>query len=382
MDGDILTSLDPQTLGNELKRARKQSKLRQEDAARIIDVARTTITAIENGERRIRAEELVKLARAYGRSIGDFVRARPAMPAFTSVQFRAPVNQTLQEQEEISISISIMEDLCRDYLELEEIVGQPLVTSYPPEYQRSGTSLEAEAEALAQSERNRLGLGDGPISLLRDTLEQDVGLRIFYVPLRPARLSAMYYYNDKLGGCIVVNSNHPEDRRRMSLSHDYEHFLGDRRKPTIAFENTYQRIPESERFADAFARYFLMPTSNVVKRFNDIKRQGPVKTRDLLSLANRYGVSLEAMVLRLEDLRLLKAGALDRIKDSDFKIREAQQELGLEEIPGRRDMFPLHYRRLAVEAFQRGLISEGRFARFLRVDRMAAREIAGEATNE
>ncbi len=382
MDGDILSSIDPQTLGNELKRARKQSRLRQEDVAQIIGVARTTITAIENGERRIRAEELVKLARAYERSISDFLRARPAIPAFTSVQFRAPVTQTSQEQEEINISISIMEDLCRDYLELEGIVGQPLVRTYPSEYQRSGTSLEAEAEALAQSERNRLGLGDGPISLLRDILEQDVGLRIFYVPLRRTKLSAIYYYSDKLGGCIVVNSDHKEDRRRMSLSHDYCHFLSDRRKPTIAYENTYQRVPESERFADAFARYFLMPTNNVVQRFNDIKRQGPIKTRDLLSLANRYGVSLDAMVLRLEDLRLLKAGALDKIKGSNFKIREAQQELGLEEIPGRRDMFPLHYRRLAVEAFQQGHISEGRLARYLRVDRMVAREIAGEATDE
>lgn len=377
MDTSILDTIDPHTLGAELKRARRQRKLRQEDAAEIIDVARTTITAIESGERRIRPDELVKLARAYGRAVSDFVRPRPTFEPFAMVQFRGAINQDAKEQEETAVAISMMEDLCRDYLELEEIVGQPLVRLYPPEYRRTGASLEVDAEALAQAERSRLGLGDGPLPPLRDVLEQDVGIRIFYLHLEPWELSAMYYYSDQLGACIVVNSQHEEERCRWSLSHDYCHFLADRRRPTVAFDDAYRRVPESERFADTFARYFLMPTGKLVQHFSAIKREGPVRTHHLLSLANRYGVSLQAMMLRLEGLGLLKVGAWDRMKDSGFKIREAQRELGLPEVPGRRDMFPLHYRQLAIEAKEAGRISEGRFARFLRVDRLAAREVAG-----
>ena len=58
-----------------------------------------------------------------------------------------------------------------------------------------------------------------------------------------------------------------------------------------------------------------------------------------------------------------------------------QQELGLKEIPQRTDMAPLHYQHLAIEALDQGLITEGRFADFLNVDRLEARRIA-EALRE
>jgi hypothetical protein len=39
-------------------------------------------------------------------------------------------------------------------------------------------------------------------------------------------------------------------------------------------------------------------------------------------------------------------------------------------------MAPIHYQHLAIEALDRGLITEGRFASFLGVDRLEARRIA------
>ena len=77
MDKNILDSIDMSKLGRELQQARVRKGLTQEDAAKIIEVARTTLTAIEKGDRRIKAEELVKLAYAYGRQVSDFVRSRP-----------------------------------------------------------------------------------------------------------------------------------------------------------------------------------------------------------------------------------------------------------------------------------------------------------------
>jgi Zn-dependent peptidase ImmA (M78 family)/DNA-binding XRE family transcriptional regulator len=368
MNTDTLAGIDPRLLGNELKRARKQQKMRQEDAALILEVARTTITAIENGDRRIRPNELIKLARAYNRPVSEFVRLKPTVEPFTTVQFRGPTKQTEEEKEETELDINDMENLCRDYLELEKIVGKPLRQSYPLEYVHTGTSLEAEAEALAQNERNRLGLGHGPLANLRDILEQDVGIRIFYVPLRSNKLSAMYYFSAQIGACIVINSKHPEYRCRWSLAHDYCHFLVDRYQPSITVEDAYQRVPRSEQFADAFARFLLLPTSKVVQALNDIKQQGAVRTRDLLVLANRFGVSMQALALRIEELGLLKGSIWDRIERSDFSISDAQKQLGLENIPGRRDMFPLHYRRLAIEAYQDGRITLGSLTRYLRHD--------------
>ena len=58
----ISTTVDIIELGIELQAARKQAGLTQEQAALIIGVARTTMTAIESGERRIKEGELIKVS--------------------------------------------------------------------------------------------------------------------------------------------------------------------------------------------------------------------------------------------------------------------------------------------------------------------------------
>ena len=57
----------------------------------------------------------------------------------------------------------------------------------------------------------------------------------------------MYTYDEKLGGCMAINANHPEERRRWSLAHGYLHFLAHRRKSVVGLiERPDQKIPESE----------------------------------------------------------------------------------------------------------------------------------------
>src|SRR6266852_7549145 len=376
MNTNILDTIDMHELGKELQQARVKRGLAQEDAARIINVARTTMTAIEKGERRIKADELIKLAQAYDRQIGDFVRSRPKVESI-QVQFCGLSICTEEDKTTIATSIDDLEELCRKYLELEQITGSPLIRKYPLEYEITGLRTEQAADSVAIEERNRLGLGDGPIPILRDILEQDVGLRIFYLPLRPPKFSAIYLYTEQLGGCIAINSLHPEERRRWSLAHDYAHFLVYRYKPIVFIEEGYQRLPESERFADSFALYFLMPTAGLTRRFNDIQRmKGKITPADLCTLAHYYGVSVAAITLRLENMHLLPTGIWDKLREGGLKVREAQQQLDLAAIPARDEQLPIHYQYLAVDAFDRALISEGQFSRFLGVDRLEARRVA------
>lgn len=378
MENNILETIDPGELGKRLQQARKKRGLTQEAAAQLVDLARTTLVAIEKGERRVKAGELISLARAYGQQIGDFVRPRPQVEAF-AVQFRGPSHMTEQDEEKIAPYIAEFEELCRNYLELEEITQSTLVRKYPSEYQISGLRPDHAAEMVGIQERNRLDLGDGPIPknpVMRDVLEQEVGLRIFFMQL-PGRFSEMYYYDHKLGGCIAINSVHPEERRRLSLAHAYGHFLAHRFKPEVLLEDGYQRKPESEQFADAFSLNFLMPANGLAMRFSDIKRaQGKVTVLDLCRLAYYYGVSTQAIVLRLEDMKLLRTGTWDILQARGFKVREAQQQLGLDPLPEQRELLPRRYQYLALVALENGFISEGQFAHFLRIDRLEARRVA------
>jgi Zn-dependent peptidase ImmA (M78 family) len=163
----------------------------------------------------------------------------------------------------------------------------------------------------------------------------------------------------------------------MSLVHDYGHFLAHRYRPKISVDDLYRRVPESERFADAFARYFLMPSSSIMKRFSELHRpEKNFSLADLGTLAYSFGVSIQALVLRLEEMKLLPAGAWQRLQERGLKARELQNKLGLAPLPGRDTVFPLRYTYLAFEALSQSLIAEGRFARLLEVDLLEATKIA------
>lgn len=380
MATNILDNIDPQALGELLQQARKKCGMTQTDAAKVINAARTTMVAIEKGERRLKPTELIKLARAYGRSVSNFVRPRPVVKPF-EVQFRAVYQRSEQQKPEIEPFIFHLEELCQNYLELEKIVDAPLPQNYPAEYKVANMPIKSAAESIAVSERQRLGLGDAPISKLRDILEQDVGLRIFYLKM-PQKYSEVYSYNEEVGGCMAINASHPEERRRWSMAHGYLHFLAHRRKPEFHFDGQFQRVPESEQLAETFPKYFLMPASGLLKRFNDMYcTHGKFTPTNLFTLAHQYGVSVEALIYRLQEIELLPSGTWDKLRDRGLKVRKVQQELRLKEIPQRIDMMPLHYQHLAIEALDRGLITEGRFADFLCVDRLEARRIS-EALRE
>jgi len=371
MSNNVLDNVNPIELGAELRKAREQRGLTQQDAADLIDVARTTMTAIEKVERRIKSSELIKLARAYGRQVGDFVREKRPQSAAFMPQFRSAYKKTgeLPIQPEC---IDELEELARNYLELERITGVPFASHYPDEsrYQFTGERIEAIAESVAAQERSRLGLGDGPIPILRNVLEQEVGLRIFYLKLKPSGYAALYIYDPALGGCIAVNQGHPVERRRWSLAHEYAHFLVHRYLPDV-FDEHYLRLPERERFADAFARYFLMPTTSLIRQIGAKE----IKRADLFVLAHYYGVSAEALTRRLEDMRIIPTGIWEEMRSRGIKVREIQQQLGLGPIPDQNERLPVRYQYLAVIALEQELISEGQFAQFLGVSRLTARQI-------
>jgi Zn-dependent peptidase ImmA (M78 family) len=267
-----------------------------------------------------------------------------------------------------------LQKLAEDYFELENLCDLPLAKSYPPPYEITGAAAEQAAEDVATAERNRLGLGDGPLSNLRERLENDVGLRIFYFPM-PSKIAGLFAYNDVLGGCIGVNSGHPRDRRHWSLAHEYGHFLTGRFQSEITFLSEKKRLSARERLADSFGRHFLMPAGGLNRRFTEMHRnsESGITLAHVCALADLYQVSVQALVLRLEELRRLPSGTWERLEVEGFKVRRAQQSLGIDANPPLKHLLPRRYIDLAVLAYRKGKLSEGQLARILRTDRVSAR---------
>ncbi len=381
MQPHVLETADPRVLGQRLQEARKARGLTQQEAADFLKVARTTITALEKGDRRLRPDELIQLAKLYARPVSRFVGAKESIVDFT-VQFRTAMAHSgpRQARKELQEAVQEFQELCENYLYLEKLNGIRWRPSYPPQYPIAGISPEDAAEDTALSERNRLGLGDGPVLNLREVLENDIGVRVFYTQL-PARLAGIFAYTEELGGCIAVNARHPEERRRWSMAHEYGRFLTNRFRAELTLD-VYKRIPAAERFADAFARSMLMPAAGLRRRFYQISREaeGRITAADLCRIAHYYFVSVHAVMLRLEELRLLPRGTWERLCDRGFKVREAQEESSLALRSHDDRLLPLRYQFLAVRSYEDGNLTEGELTRLLYVDRVSARRTVQKLT--
>jgi len=199
--------------------------------------------------------------------------------------------------------------------------------------------------------------------------------------MRDTSTAGMFLYSELFGGCIAINASHPPERQRWTAAHEFAHFLSDRMRPEISVLKKRSRQPQSERFADDFARCFLMPASGLIRKFEGMRRakSSGISPADALILARHYTVSFEAMMLRLEELNLVPGGTHVYLKGRGFRPEEGKRLLGLD--LGRHDEIgPQRYLTLCAEAFQRGDLSEGELAQRLNLSRVDARDAVQRLT--
>lgn len=70
---DILEAKMKRTIGERLKKARKDAKIRQGAAAEKMEMSRTTLSAIESDKRLVWAEEITKFAEMYKVSANELL---------------------------------------------------------------------------------------------------------------------------------------------------------------------------------------------------------------------------------------------------------------------------------------------------------------------
>lgn len=368
-----------QIAGRRLIEARELRGMTQEVAAEHLGLSRPTLIAIEKGERAARPAEIVKLAALYGRPVHWFARTSEPVPDFQP-HFRVAVDRAKPvDAEQSRRAIDEFKQFVENYLDLERRMKAPLKLNYPPTLDLNPRVNVTElTEDVAARERQRLGLGDQPIPNIRDILESEVGVRIFLNRL-PGTLAGMYLFVDGLGGCLLINSVHPVAKQRASIAHEYAHLIVDRHSPGIDYLTVAGRKPANERFAEAFAMSFLMPAASVRFRFNEVvNATGNFQVADLVRTKHFFHVSLEAMSHRLEGLGLLRAGTWDLLKEQGLPIRQAEEKLGLPTEDRVEPAFPERYRFLAVQAYERGELTEKELANYLRCDVWEARQTVKE----
>jgi len=379
---NLLDVVDPQALGSRLRAARGKAGLTQEEAGAVLGLARTTLVAIEKGQRRLRPEEFRDIAELYRVPASTLLRPG-AVHLDVTPRFRALPGAKSEAQAEAGI---LLGDLAAAEVELERLVGRPLRANYPPERPIGPGDVTEQARDAAQELRHRLGLGLSPVSDAVGLLELELGIRVFVRPLSSGAISGAFLFDEEVGACILLNRNHPPERRLQTAWHEVGHMVSARHEPDVVDLEQAAQTKE-ERFARAFASEFSMPASLVRSRFQDMRREaGRFSPSYLVLLARYFHASEEAMCRRLEELQLLPGGTWDSLRDRGFSGQHVRSVLGGSDAEKRDAVATPRLWLLATEAYRRGQVSEGQLARRLRMDRIEVRAmldaLGGEAEED
>jgi Zn-dependent peptidase ImmA (M78 family)/transcriptional regulator with XRE-family HTH domain len=363
-------------VGERLRIAREGAKLKQADAAAALEIARTTLVAIEQGQRRVRISELQQLAKLYRTSINALLRTE-AIKVDLAPQFR---KLGVRLDDAVENAAALLSDLAKAEVELENLLGVKRIRNYPPERPILPGDVRAQAEQDALELRQWLGLGLSPIPDIVTLLEMELGVRV-YIRRIDGRISGLFAYDDTLGACILLNANHPRDRRTQTAAHEMAHLVSARRQAEI-LNGGHAGNSREERYAAAFARALLTPARTVMQKFREVTAGSSKLTRrHVIILAHMLGVSREAMVRRLEELRLAKDGTWDWFQQNGgITDEQAHQVLGDIPVPDASkteadQSTTLRLGLLAGEAWRRGLLSEGQLSRMLHIDRVELRRM-------
>ncbi len=117
---------------------------------------------------------------------------------------------------------------------------------------------------------------------------------------------------------IAVNRDHPETRRRFTIAHELGHLRLHEGRPLIVDHVVRARVNLRDRRsslatnreeieANRFAATLLMPPDFVHAQMHGVLRKGLGELATIEALAKKFGVSTQAMEIRLTNLGLRAA---------------------------------------------------------------------------
>lgn len=344
-------------IGSRIREARQRLKLSQAEVAKQLKIARSAVSLIETGRRDVTALELYRLSRILGVSMEELL----------GVERQAEGEELMYRAERLEpaagAALTEFRGWCREYRRLEEWAGEVRdgvrAVDYPLTTQR-------QAMALADEERRRLDLGATPGRGLLEALE-GLGIKVWVRSL-PDSISGASLRSEEFGSAIVVNADHSPGRQVFTLAHEYFHLLTQHAVPgSSGFGGQVCAVgllgpgrSRGERLADVFAGHLLLPPDEFIGQLQQLRRpDGSISRFDLIGLARRFGVSVQAVFVGLARLRLVP-WELAREAYSDSELQDEILRVGGEVV-----LEPRRLWRLAFKAYQGRRITRARLGELL-----------------
>jgi Zn-dependent peptidase ImmA (M78 family)/DNA-binding XRE family transcriptional regulator len=348
-------------LASRLKKIRESLAISITEAAEKLGFANyQTLSEIEKGKREVKASELALFSKLYYCTI-DTLLGLKAEREKISFKWRNPpaINKNKIEKKILY--------LCEQYHLLENLLNiEP--KKFPLKVEIEDISDKQKINELASKVYNLLVLGSRPAFSLQKILEQNYYIKIlFESSIEGSSVSAV---DKELGNIIVINKNEAPWRQNYDLGHELFHLITweavveNQNNDEISFNE------DLEKKANLFSSFLLLPGNEVkdeiLTRYRASRYRKQLSYSDLIDIALDFGVSTQALIYRMYDLGFIPDfKQAEKISNDPNLLQENKTKRTSE----RKEKEAERFIQLAIRCLRKGLISRGKFAELMYIDR-------------
>lgn len=314
---------------------------------------RQTLSAIENGQRKVSSAELLAFIRALGKDL-DYFTDPFRLVGEGVFSWRA------QAAPEV---LDAFEEQAKTWIAAYRTLGEELGETFSPLVHQLGLTYRSafeDAWDAAESLIETWNLGSRPATVLPRIAEERLGILILHVDMQDASISGAACHLPEFN-TILVNRREREGRRIFDFAHELFHLLTWQTMPPEHIDtgqpagNKAKRI---ERLADNFAGALLMPRMAVEGCWN---QRATAEIHGWINrTADAFGVTAKALFNRLR--------ALGMVSPADVMGIDEGRLTWNGRVPNKRNLPALFSKRFMdriLKALEKGLLSESRAARLL-----------------
>ena len=332
-----------------LRQARIQNKLSMEQLCSLIGgtVTKQAISKYESAKMMPGSSTLIALAEALHVDLDYFFRPFAYDTEKFEVSFRKKSATSAKDIHALEVQI---QDEMERYLEIEEILGKDSAPLSVP----NGEELSTKEQMVdcARNLRESWNLGNDAIANVQDMLEER-GVKVIRTDAPDGFDGLSGIVNGKHFVIVLnKNSNH-EERNRFTALHELAHLLFNNR---FSSELTQH---EKENLCNAFANEMLLPSAVLTQKFSEGAK---IPTSDLKLLQISYGISIDAMMLKLHQIGVIGDSRYKTFcirKNQDESLKEFVTKSRYREVPTNR------FETMVYSAASQGLITNSKAASLL-----------------
>lgn len=340
-----------------VRQLRSEAQLTELELANAVGLAVDQIRRLEAGDLRdISTAALARVARRFAIPPDDLLLGKRTARSL-EIHFKQPALSDFHESDRSAVEESLREARSVAWLNRALGLGSDLRDRFVPV--PVGTRPYENGYELAIRVREALSNKDGPMSDLRELLEDRFGIVVKTAPLRTARIHALCVKDTAEGAmAVVLNETHEgfanAAKQRSDLAHELGHVLGDppAGEVDLVIDAILTDHPPHEQRANAFAAELLIPLAGLRRLFGP-----PAATLSVDEARERVRRTRAEFSTTLE----LTVNHLINRGYTDAALRQwlLDHSLPIEPLPARPKYVPLLERRIH-QALQAFVISTGR----------------------